>query len=211
VAALPSSKTNSRVAAAVERALDDRQREATEEVERILAAAVRVMERVAPEPPRVSDIVAEAGSSNKAFYRYFAGKDDLILAVMERGVAIVASYLAHQMAKESRPADKVARWIEGSLAQVADPHLISMSRAAAGQLSAAASWPAADHDMMRPLRDLLAEPVAALGSNDIDRDVEVVFSCTAATMRRFVGAADRPHPDDISHLVRFCLRGLGIG
>ena len=90
--------------AAVERALDDRQREATEEVERILAAAVRVMERVAPEPPRVSDIVAEAGSSNKAFYRYFAGKDDVILAVMERGVGIVVSYLQHQMAKERTPA-----------------------------------------------------------------------------------------------------------
>ena len=102
--------TGSRVTAAVERALDERQREATEEVERILAAAVRVMERVAPEPPRVSDIVAEAGSSNKAFYRYFAGKDDLILAVMERGVAIVVSYLQHQMAKESRPRDQVARW-----------------------------------------------------------------------------------------------------
>ena len=123
----------SRVTAAVERALDDRQREATEEVERILAAAVRVMERVAPEPPRVSDIVAEAGSSNKAFYRYFAGKDDVILAVMERGVAIVVSYLQHQMTKESTPPGQVRRWIEGALAQVADPHLISMSRAAAAR------------------------------------------------------------------------------
>jgi AcrR family transcriptional regulator len=203
-----SSLTNSRVTAAVERALDDRQREATEEVERILAAAVRVMERVAPEPPRVSDIVAEAGSSNKAFYRYFAGKDDLILAVMERGVAIVASYLQHQMAKESRPEGRVARWIEGTLAQVADPHLISMSRAAAGQLAAATNWPAADRQMMRPLRDLLVEPIAALGSDDVDRDVEAVFSCTAATMRRYVGSADGPRPDDIAHLVRFCLRGL---
>jgi AcrR family transcriptional regulator len=71
-------------------------------VERILAAAVRVMERVAPDEPRVSDIVTEAGSPNKAFYRYFAGKDELILAVMEREVAIVVSYLQHQMAKESR-------------------------------------------------------------------------------------------------------------
>ena len=61
-----SSLTNSRVTAAVGRALDDRQREATEEVERILAAAVRVMERVAPEPPRVSDIVTEAGSDRKS-------------------------------------------------------------------------------------------------------------------------------------------------
>src|SRR6201992_3703193 len=108
-----------RVTAAVERALDTRQREATDEVERILAAAVRVMGRVAPEPPRVSDIVAEAGSSNKAFYRDFVGKDDLILAVMERGVAIVVAYLQHQIDKAARPQDKIARWIEGTLAQVA--------------------------------------------------------------------------------------------
>ena len=93
------------------------------------------MERVVPEPPRVSDIVAEAGSSKKAFYRYFAGKDDLLLAVLERGVGIIVSYLEHQMAKEDRPEDKIARWISGALAQIADPHLISMSRAVAGQMS----------------------------------------------------------------------------
>ena len=154
---------SSRVTAAVERALDDRQREATEEVERILAAAVRVMERVAPEPPRVSDIVAEAGSSNKAFYRYFAGKDDVILAVMERGVAIVVSYLQHQMTKERTPDGQVRRWIEGALAQVADPHLISMSRAAAGQVSATTDWRAADDEIMRPMRDLLTEPDCGVG------------------------------------------------
>ena len=203
--------TNSRVAAAVERALDDRQREATEEVERILAAAVRVMERVAPEPPRVSDIVAEAGSSNKAFYRYFAGKDELILAVMERGVAIVVSYLQHQMAKESTPQGKIARWIEGTLAQVAQPDLIRKSRAAAGQMSAGTNWRTVDQEMMWPLRDLLTEPVAALGSSDVERDVEAVFCCTAATLRRYMGSADRPGPDDIAHVVRFCLLGLGVG
>lgn len=203
--------TSDRVTAAVERALDDRQREATEEVERILAAAVRVMERVAPEAPRVSDIVAEAGSSNKAFYRYFASKEDLILAVMERGVAIVVSYLEHQMAKESKPLDRITRWIEGTLAQVADPHLISMSRAAAGQMSAGSNWRTADQDMMRPLRELLVEPVAALGSTDVERDVEAVFNCTAATMRRYVGSAMAPGADDIAHVVRFCLRGLGAG
>ena len=201
---------SSRVSAAVERALDDRQREATEEVERILAAAVRVMQRVAPEPPRVSDIVAEAGSSNKAFYRYFAGKDDLILAVMERGVAIVISYLQHQVAKESRPADKIASWIEGLLAQVADPHLISMSRAAAGQMSASANWRSPGDEIMRPLRDLLTEPVTALGSKDIRRDADAVFLCTAAMMRRYVGSGERPDAADIEHLVRFCLRGLGV-
>lgn len=199
---------NNRVTAAVERALDDRQREATEEVERILAAAVRVMERVAPEPPRVSDIVVEARSSNKAFYRYFAGKDDLILAVMERGVAIVVSYLEHQMAKESNAHDKIARWIEGTLAQVAQPELINKSRAAAGQMSAGANWRAADQEMMHPLRDLLIEPIAMLGSADVERDVDAVFCCTAATLRRYMGSAERPGPEDIAHVVRFCLNGL---
>ena len=199
-----------RVAAAVERALDDRQRGATAEVERILAAAVRVMERVAPEEPRVSDIVTEAGSSNKAFYRYFAGKDDLILAVMERGVGIVVSYLQHQMAKEAQPRDKIARWIEGTLAQVAEPDLIRKSRAAAGQMATATNWRTVDHAMMYPVRDLLIEPIAALGSTDVERDVEAVFCCTAATMRRYMGSAGRPEPNDIAHVVRFCLNGLGV-
>jgi AcrR family transcriptional regulator len=198
-----------RASAAVNRALDDRQRYATEEVERILAAAVRVMERVAPEAPRVSDIVAEAGSSNKAFYRYFAGKDDLILAVLERGIAMVVSYLEHQMAKESAPGEQIARWIEGALAQVADPQLISMSRAAVGQMSASANSRLAGDEILAPLRTLLTQPVGALGQPDPARDADEVFFCTIGTMRRYVGSTAQPSRADIDHLVNFCLRGIG--
>src|SRR6201989_734259 len=110
----------SRVVAAVERALDARQREALEEVEKILAAALGVIEQAAPAPPKVSDIVAAAGTSNAAFYRYFAGKDELLLAVMERGVAMTTSYLEQQMALVRDPIAKVTAWIEGSLAQVGE-------------------------------------------------------------------------------------------
>jgi AcrR family transcriptional regulator len=198
-----------RVAAAVDRALDERQRGATEEVERILAATVRLMETAAPEAPRVSDIVAEAGSSNKAFYRYFAGKDDLFLAVMERGVAIVVSYLRHQMAKEATPAGKIARWIPGALAQVSDPPLISLSRAASAQLTTT-SRRVADDDMLRPLRDLLTEPVSELGRPDPRRDADTVFACTAAMMRRYLGTNEGPNRGDVNHLVRFCLAGIGV-
>jgi AcrR family transcriptional regulator len=196
-----------RASRAVGRALDDRQRDATEEVERILAAAVRVMERVAPEAPRVSDIVAEAGSSNKAFYRYFAGKDDLILAVIDRAVALVVSYLDRQMAKESDLAAKIARWIEGALAQVADAHLLSMSRAAMGQMSVSASRAMVASDIMGPMRDLLAEPLAALGRSQYDADA--VFLCTTGTMRRFYSSGQCPGDDDVEHLENFCLRGIG--
>jgi hypothetical protein len=114
------------------------------------------------------------------------------------------------MAKESTPQDQIARWIEGTLAQVAEPDLIRKSRAAAGQMSASTHWRTVDQEMMLPLRDLLVEPVAALGSSDVDRDVEAVFCCTAATMRRFMGSANRPGSEDIAHVVRFCLNGLGV-
>jgi AcrR family transcriptional regulator len=200
---------NSRVTAAVGRALDERQREATEEVERILVAALTVMERVAPAEPRVSDIVAEAGTSNKAFYRYFGGKDELILAVMERGVGIVVSYLEHQLAKEDDPARQVARWIEGSLAQVSDPGLVRSSRAVTSQLAATAERRDADERITRPLRDLLFTSVAALGGPDPRRDTDVVYAAVFGTLRRYLATDVRPEPADIDHLVRFCLAALG--
>ncbi|MFL0274555.1 TetR/AcrR family transcriptional regulator [Mycobacterium sp. SMC-19] len=198
-----------RVDAAVHRALDDRQREATAEVERILAAAVTVLERTAPEPPRVCDIVAEAGSSNKAFYRYFAGKDDVILAVMERGVALVVSYLEHQLAKEPTPQAKVASWIRGALAQLSDPHLLSLSRAASTQLAVSADRPRSDEDILAPLRDLLTAPISALGGDDPRRDADLVFGATLSTMRGYLNSGRRPKRADVDHLVSFCLRGLG--
>jgi AcrR family transcriptional regulator len=200
---------NSLVAAAVGRALDERQREATEEVERILAAAVQVMERAAPAPPRVSDIVAQAGTSNKAFYRYFGGKDDLILAVMERGVAMVASYLEHQMAKEDDPARKVARWIEGALAQVSEPRLTRASRAVTAQLAASAQWRAVEEQITQPLHDLLLAPITALGSADPARDAAAVFAVVFGTMRRYLALETYPERGDADHLVSFCLQGIG--
>jgi AcrR family transcriptional regulator len=199
-----------RVSAAIGRALDERQRDAADEVERILDATVRVMQRVAPEPPRVGDIVAEAGSSNKAFYRYFAGKDDLMLAVMERGTAIVVSYLEHQMAKETEPAAKIRRWIEGILAQVADENLISMSRAAAAQISLTADRRLAEIEVTQPLRKLLAEPMSELAIPDPTRSADTVYMCTTATMRTYVASNHQPNRDDIEHLVGFCMRGLGV-
>jgi hypothetical protein len=111
------------------------------------------------------------------------------------------------MAKEPSPAGQIARWIEGSLAQVADPHLLSMSRAAAGQMSGGAH---VYEEIMQPMRDLLSGPVEALGSKDVRRDADAVFYCTATTMRRYLDSAERPGPEDVDHLVQFCLRGLGV-
>jgi AcrR family transcriptional regulator len=194
----------SRVVAAVERALDARQREALEEVEKILAAALGVIEQAAPAPPKVSDIVAAANTSNAAFYRYFAGKDELLLAVMERGVAMTTSYLERQMALVPDPIAKVTAWIEGSLAQVGEPRRTARSRAVLSQFSAMP-----DGQVTAPMRNLLISPLTELGSPDPERDADAVFTTVSGAIRRHTASATQPRPADLGHLVAFCLAAVG--
>ncbi len=90
-----------------------------------------------------------------------------MLAVMERGVGLVVSYLEHQMAKESTPVGKITRWISGgALAQVADPELIGMSRALVGQMSDSDKRRMGEEETMAAMRELLVEPIRQLGSTD---------------------------------------------
>ena len=70
--------------------------------------------------PRVADIVAAAGLSNDAFYRYFPSKDALVAALLEDGTERLHGYLGHQMDKEGDPEGKVRRWVEGVLSQADD-------------------------------------------------------------------------------------------
>jgi AcrR family transcriptional regulator len=200
---------SSRATAAVDRALDKKQRQAAADVEKILVAAVAVMERTSPAAPRVADIVAEAGVSNKSFYRYFTGKDDLILAVMERGIGIVGSYLDHQMSKDSDPAAQVSRWIRGVLAQVGDPELANMSRAVTRQLMFTSESGEADVRLTEPLRELLHEPVSRLGLDDPARATDAVYTATFGKMRRQLSLDQPLETADIEFFISFCLKGLG--
>ncbi len=187
----------------------------TDEVERILTAAVRVMERVAPAAPKVSDIIAEAGTCNKTFYRHFTSKDDLILAVVRRGTARVAAGLATDMSREARSQDQVATWVSGLLAQVTDPRLFTLCHATMAQMSAPAQSRlnpegATDAAVMAPLRDLLSAPLQRMGRPDPERDADAVFDATMGTLRRHIGSGHRPPAADVEHLVGFCLGGIGV-
>src|SRR5439155_14935061 len=91
------------------------------EVRRLLDAALEIIAKHGTTArARVADIVAAAGLSNDAFYRHFPSKDALVGALIEDGTQRLASYVAHQMAKESTPEGQVRRWVEGVLSQTKD-------------------------------------------------------------------------------------------
>src|SRR5580658_9235318 len=90
----------------------------TDEVRRLLDAAMEVMRRGGTASrARVADIVAAAGLSNEVFYRHFRSKDALVGALLDDGAERLTSYLAHQMAKERTLEGKYRRWVEGVLSQ----------------------------------------------------------------------------------------------
>lgn len=193
---------------AVRRALASKEAAARAEVQRLLDATLALIRRDGGEsPPRVADIVAEAGLSNQAFYRHFAGRDELLAAVAEAGARRVVTYLRHQMAKDDQPAGQIRRWIEGVLAQ-AKPEAAHETRAVALPIRRAAPVEARTRDPLDDARDLLLAPLTALGSTDPSRDAALVAAAAFDRLKHHIWV-EPPSRADVEHLSRFCLRAVG--
>jgi len=193
----------------VERTLAVRQTAYADEVRRLIAAGIAVMQRTGGESPRVSDIVEEAGLSNQAFYRHFRGKDELLAAILDDGLRTLLDYLGHQMAKERAPEARIKRWIEGIMAQATDPKAAEATRAVTLNSSRLAEEFATETRRSQELlRGLLTEPLAALGSADAVRDGQAIYQLVLATMHDNLWRRERPRRADVAHLVTFCLNGI---
>src|SRR5262249_18926538 len=83
-----------RVAEALaDRAVADRRAAYAAEARRLIDAAFVVMRREDTIDPGVRAVVQEAGLSNQAFYRHFASKDALLLAVLADGQRQLVEHL----------------------------------------------------------------------------------------------------------------------
>jgi AcrR family transcriptional regulator len=191
------------VRAAVGRALSRQHRDAVADVELILDAALRVAERVAPAEPKVTDIVAEAGTSNQTFYRYFAGKADLMAAVQERGTVRVRSYLAHRMDKHDDPADRIGAWVDGLVDQVSSPATARQSSAVAQQVARGGPH-GSSGDLLDQLGDLLVPILSLAGHTEPALDARALQDVVLGAVRRHALAGTVPSESERRHLRRFC-------
>lgn len=194
----------------VDRALATRRDEAAREVQAILDATLAVAARSAPASPRVADIVREAGTSNQAFYRYFSGKEDLLLAVMDRGICRLHGYLEHQMSKATTSPGQVTAWIEGMLLQVTDPAAAEQGAAIHVQLAQLTGAPENAEGVAR-LGSLLIAPLHASGSQTPELDARAIQDSVLGVLRRHARPGTRPSPLDQAHLIGYCLRGARLG
>jgi AcrR family transcriptional regulator len=85
------------------------------ERERLLTAAVQVLERSGWWGFKVEGVLKQARLSTRSFYRHFEKKDDLLLALLEREVGGAAVALRKRTAAADHPADMVRAYIAATI------------------------------------------------------------------------------------------------
>ncbi|MFB9320556.1 TetR/AcrR family transcriptional regulator [Cryptosporangium minutisporangium] len=191
---------------------DRRAPDYTDEVRRLLAAALEVMRRCGTTSrPRVADIVARAGLSNDAFYRHFSSKEALVAALLEDGAQQLRSYLAHQMAKETDPAAQVRRWIEGVMTQANEDVAATTLAVLWNGGTAGKGLASGRHFASGPLGTLLHEPFAALGSTQPEFDAALASHAIFGRLSDYLWQQIQPTSSDIDRMTTFCLRAITGG
>lgn len=203
----------------VERSLSGRYAAYAEEVDRLVRAGLAVMARSGTTNPRVSEIVSEARLSNQAFYRHFRSKEELLLAISDGELRQLVGYLENQMAKEAGVRGKVRRWVEGILAQAADPAAAYATRPVVlngGLLRQAfpAESAASEARVKEPLRSALAQ-ADRNGELDarrlqLDRHADAAYRLAMGTMESWLTRSQAVTSGEIRHVVRFVLAGMGL-
>lgn len=177
--------TASLVDRTVDRALEPRRSAIASEIRRLVEAALALIQRTGTVEPTVGDIVREAGLSNKAFYKHFRSKHQLLVAVLDEGIRILASYLSHRMQSAATPEARVREWIRGMLEQALDREGAEATRPfalARGRL--AETFPEevahSEKQITALLRAAIADGVAsgAMPQADPDGDSEALYHLT---------------------------------
>jgi AcrR family transcriptional regulator len=190
-----------------DRTLQGRRESYASEVRRFIDAAFSVMRESGDIDPPVRDIVKAAGLSNQAFYRHFASKDALLLAVLADGHTQLISYLHARTAKVHDATGRVRAWIEGVMAQARDTRAADATRPfALNGPRLAARFPDDFASQRAELLDTLSPSVRALGGSH--QDAAFICELVLARMNDAIARKRKPHPDEVRNLVAFCLAGV---
>jgi AcrR family transcriptional regulator len=179
-----------------------------DQIGRLLDAGLDLM-RTSTRSPTVTEIVAAAGVSREAFYRYFSSKDGLVAAIVEAGGRRLVSYLAHQMGKREGAEAQLRSWLAGVMAQAGNPEVAQTTRTVLLINGTVSGPPRAEMTaVFQALADLLLAPLEGLGSRDPARDAAAICACALGVMSRHLWQEEAPTAKDVDHLADFCLQAV---
>lgn len=199
----------------VDRSLAQRREAARGEVERLVRAAFAMIEQSGGLDPKVSDILAEAGLSNQAFYRHFRSKHELLVAVLDEGIRGLADYLEARMDAAAGPVAAIREWVRGMAAQAQDPAGAKASRPfalARGRLAETFPEEVARSraQLTAPLRAALetARAAGALAEVAPEQDAEALYHLMMGWIEARLVEGRIPEAAEVDRLETFVMSGL---
>ena len=193
----------------------DRERE--RERSHLVRAVYAVMRRNGYANANITDILAEAGISTRAFYRHFASKDDLLIAMFGESGVQTRQRLAGAAAAAGTATAQLMAWVDEVLDMGFDTRRSRVARMfASGSLRG--PFEEAAHEAIdqidEPLRQLLARGAATGEFPGCDPVVDAAM-IHAIAWRLFTDAMHGRSSVDRdgarAHLIRFVFPALGVG
>jgi len=205
----------SRAVRSAERAVEARFSAYLDEAQRLIQAGIDEIQEKGGVDPRVADIVRRAGLSNKAFYRHFKSKEELLMAVLEEGLQRSRDEFDVQLAQAASPLGRVRAWVLRVADLARDPESAKATRpllvyqATLAENLGAQVFDNVEH-LMAPLREALREAKACgeLPDVDPDRAADHVYHATWGWVHGRILAYKQPSQEEVESLADYVLRGL---
>jgi TetR/AcrR family transcriptional regulator len=163
----------------------------------------------------INELVKEAGVALQTFYRYFAGKDELMLAVLEDLIADACELYRAHVAGIEDPVERLHDYITSVFALLDNPVMMSGARFVASEhWRLSQSFPGEVAQATRPFADMLETEITAgteageLRSADPERDAWLIAQMVLSVFhQRSYQTIDDPRL--AADVWRFCLAALG--
>lgn len=207
----------------VERAVDrspmvQRSRNRGMEQAQVIVESARRLIAVKGAAFTTQELVKDAGVALQTFYRYFASKDQLLLAVFEDLISEFCVAVREQVAEVRDPVERLRLCVTIAVQQptgegenVAGPQFITSEHWRLQQ-----NYPEEIAVAIAPYRDLIAEEIEAavqagsLHSPDPVRDAWHITQLVMAVFHHYAFAqSEEPDQEVADRLWHFCLFGLG--
>jgi AcrR family transcriptional regulator len=212
---LPRATGRRAVDRAVERALQTQRDAYAAEAERLVQAALALIrERGDLEPP-VAAIVRRARLSNQAFYRHFRGKHELLVAVLDHGIALLEVYLRGRMQAAPNATERIRAWLRGMLEQALNARGAEATRPfALARSQLARHYPEevaiSEQRLSALVREAIADAKRAgeLPAADPDADAEALYHLAMGWLETRLLEDDPAERAQAKRLEAFAMAGL---
>jgi len=199
---------------ALARSLEAARARSVDRLDRLIAAARDLANETGHAGFTVSQVAARAGVSLKVFYRYFASKDDLLVALLEEDSRLGAAILRERVDAHTDRDARLRAYVMGVFELLTLPGALGyagvlirehrrLSENRPDELGAA----------LAPITDVFADELAAgaaegvVGSDDPRRDARLTFTLVLDGIHDVVVGRAEPL-DEAAYLWRFVRSGV---